>query len=85
MLINYCILDHVCSCFLIKPFVDLSTFALKSEHVRFLQDFIVWPECLETETTKTEKACDRNGRTETAGPNRPDHNGQTEKWRTLLD
>jgi len=26
-----------------KLFVDLSSFALKSEHVRFLQDFIVWP------------------------------------------
>jgi len=27
--------------FKIKPFVDLSTFALISEHVIFLQDFIV--------------------------------------------
>jgi len=49
-----------------KPFVDLSKFALKSELIRFLQDFIVWPKCLETETTKTEKYCDRNGQTETA-------------------
>jgi len=41
-------------------------FALKSEHVRFLQGFIFWPKCLETETTKTEKSRDRNGQTETA-------------------
>jgi len=30
MLINCWILDHVCSFFLIKPFVNLGTFALKS-------------------------------------------------------
>jgi len=44
----------------IKPFFDLSTFALKSEHIRFLQDFIAWPKCLETGTTKTEKSRDEN-------------------------
>ena len=49
-----------------KPFVDLSAFALKSEHARFLQDFIVWPKCLETETTKTETSRDRIGQTERA-------------------
>jgi len=27
--------------FQIKPFIDLSTFASKHEHVTFLQDFIV--------------------------------------------
>jgi len=49
MLINCWILDHVCCFFQIKPFVDVSTSALKNEHVRFLQDFTVWPKCLETE------------------------------------
>jgi len=48
--------------FSIKPFVDLSTFALKSEHVRFLQDFIVWPKCLESETTKTETVQTKSAR-----------------------
>jgi len=47
-------------------------FALKSEHVRFLQDFIVWPKCLETETTKTEKSRDRKGQAEMTRPRRPD-------------
>ena len=36
----------VCSSFQIKSFVDLSTFALKSQHLRFLQDFTVWPKRL---------------------------------------
>jgi len=36
-------------------------FAFKSKHVRLLQDFIVWPKCFETETTKTERSHDRNG------------------------
>jgi len=52
--------------FLLKPFADLSTFALKSEHVRFMQYFIVWPKRLETEMTKTEKSRDRIGQIETA-------------------
>jgi len=39
--------------FWIKPFVDLSTFALKSEHVRILQDFIVWPKYPKTEKSRT--------------------------------
>jgi len=39
-----------------KPFIDISTFALKSEHIRFLQDFIAWPKCLETGTARTESA-----------------------------
>ena len=58
------IMNNICWCwltvgswimfvvFLMKPFVDLSTSALKSEHVKFLQDFIVWPKCLETKTTR---------------------------------
>jgi len=50
MLINCWILDYVCSFFLNKTVADLSKFALKSEHIRFLQNFIVWPKCLETET-----------------------------------
>jgi len=70
MLINCWILEHVCSFFKLKPFVDLSAFALKSERVRFLQDLIVWPKCFETEMTKTEKSRDRNG---------SDRNGQIEK------
>jgi len=41
MVINCWILDHICSFFKIKYFVDLSTFASKSEHVTFLQYFIV--------------------------------------------
>jgi len=32
--------------FLIKLFVDLNSFPFKSGHVRFLQDFIVWPKRL---------------------------------------
>ena len=50
---------------------------------------IVWPKCLETDTTKTEKTRDRNGsdrnssdwnaQTEMVRPNRPDRNDQTEK------
>jgi len=35
-------------------------FALKCEHVRFLQDFIAWPKCLKTGMTKTEKTRDWN-------------------------
>jgi len=61
MLINCWILDHACSFFKIKPFVNLSTFALKSVHIRFLQDFIAWPKCLETVTTKAETSRDGNG------------------------
>ena len=34
-------------------FCYLSTFALKSERIRFLQDFIAWLKCLETRATKT--------------------------------
>ena len=60
MLINCCILDHVCSFFSIKPSADWSKFALKSEHARFLQDFIAWPKCFETITTKIEKSRDPN-------------------------
>jgi len=50
-------------------------FALKGEHVRFLQDFIVWPICPKTETAQTETA-----QTEMS-PDRnvPDRNGLTEK------
>jgi len=59
------------------PFTDVSTFALKSEHVRFLQDFIFWPKCLETE-----KSRDRNGQTETVRPKWSDRIGQIEKSRT---
>jgi len=82
------ILDHVSSFFQIKPFVDSSTLALKSEHVRFLQDFIVWPKCLKTETTKTEKPRDRNGQTETVWPkrlrqNRPDRKAAYPNWTGL--
>jgi len=36
-------------------------FAIKSEHIRFLQDFIAWPNCLVTGTTKTKTSRDRNG------------------------
>jgi len=43
----------------------------KSEHVTFLQDFIVWPKCFETETTKIEMSRDWNGQTETARPKSP--------------
>jgi len=50
----------------LKHFVDVSTVALKSEHIIFLYDFIVWPKRLGTDTTKTEKSRDRNGQTETA-------------------
>ena len=56
--------------FLIKPVADLTTFALKSQHVRFLQDFIVWPKCLVTGTTKTEKSQDRNDQTKNPVPNK---------------
>ena len=38
--------------------------ALKCEHVRFLQDFLVWPKCPQTETAQTEMSPDRNGQTE---------------------
>jgi len=31
-------------------------FALTCEHVQFLQDFIVWPKCPQTETTQTKMA-----------------------------
>jgi len=31
-------------------------FALKCEHVRFLQDFIVWLKCPQTETAQTDLA-----------------------------
>ena len=60
MLINCWILDHVCS-FLNKTFRWFKYVCIKKLHVRFLQDFIVWPKCLETEMTKTEKYRDRNG------------------------
>jgi len=30
-------------------------FALKCEHVRFLQDFTVWPKCPKTEMAQTKK------------------------------
>jgi len=66
-LINCWILDHVCSFFKNKTFRWFKSVYIK--HVRFLQDFIVWPKCLETETTKTEKSRDRIGQT---------GNGQTE-------
>jgi len=62
-------------------------FALKSEHVRLLQDFMVWPKCLDTETTMTEKTCDRNGwrpkrlRPKRLRSNRPEWNSQTESAR----
>jgi len=41
--------------------------ALKCEHVRFLQNFIVWPKCPQTETARAKRP-DRNG---------PDRNDQT--------
>jgi len=66
-LINCWILDHVCSFLKNKTFRWFKS--VYSKHVRFLQDFIVWPKCLETETTKTEKSRDRIGQT---------GNGQTE-------
>jgi len=31
-------------------------FALKCEHMGFLQDLIVWPKCPHTETAQTEKS-----------------------------
>jgi len=51
-------------------------FALKCEHVRFLQDFMVWPKCSQTETAQTEMSTDRNG-PDRNGPDRngPDRNG----------
>jgi len=52
MLINCWILDHVSSCFFNKPFIDLSTLALKCEHAKFHSL---------TETTKTEKSRDWYG------------------------
>jgi len=73
-----------------KLLVDLSMFALKSEHVRFLQDFIVWPKCTVTETAQTEMSPDRNGPDRNGSDqNSPDRNGsdrigQTEKSHTLL-
>jgi len=77
MLINCWILDHVCSFFnkTFRWFKHVSTFALKSEHIRFLQDFIAWPKCLETGTTKTEKFRDRKG----SDRNGSDRIGLTEK------
>ena len=62
------ILNHVCSFFLNKTFRCFKYVCIKSQHVGFLQGFIFWPKCLETETTKTEKSRDLNG---------SDRNGQT--------
>ena len=74
--------------FSIKPFVDLSTFALKSEHVRFLQDFIVWPKCLESETTKTETVQTKSARPKSRIPRpgrdskmRYSHLNHNHKWK----
>jgi len=76
---NCWILDHVCSfCsfFKIKSrLVDLSTFALKCERVRFLQDFIVWPKCPQTETAQTE----------TARSKRPDRKVAYPTWKATVD
>jgi len=60
-----------------KLLVDLSMFALKCEHVKILQDFIVWPKFPQTEMSLDENGPDRNGsdrigQTESARPNRPD-------------
>jgi len=52
-------------------------FALKCEHVRFLQDFIVWPKCPQTEMSPDWNGPDRNG----PDWNSPDRNGQTESAR----
>ena len=49
--------------FQIKFLVDLSIFALIREQARYLQDFIVWPKCPQTETAQTETA-----QTESARP-----------------
>ena len=48
--VNCWILDHVCI-FLNKT----CTFALKCEHVGFLQDFIVWPKCPQIVKSRTLK------------------------------
>jgi len=53
-------------------------FALKCEHVRFLQDFIVWPKCPkpprpkcpQTETAQSETAQTETAQTESARPKR---------------
>ena len=60
--------------FKVKLLVDLSMFALKCEHVRFLHDFIVWPKCPQTETAQTETAQTETDQTESARPKRPDRN-----------
>ena len=61
-------------------------FALKCERARFLQDFIVWPKCPQTETArpkcpKTEMAQTESAQTKSRRPNRPDRIGQTESAR----
>jgi len=41
---------------------------IKCEHVRFLQDFIVWPKCPQTETAQTETTQTKTAQTESARP-----------------
>jgi len=48
-------------------------FAVKCEHVRFLQDFIAWLKWPQTETAQTKMSPDRND---------SDRIGQTKKSRT---
>jgi len=62
MLINCWILDHVCN-FSNKISSWFKYICINTEQARFLQDFIVWPKCPQTETAQTETA-----QTESARP-----------------